>query len=76
MALTLPQIVASNIRAEMARRGVRQSDLAVALEMSQGSLSKRLAGKARFDLAELQTAADFLGVTVASLLVGDAAVAS
>lgn len=60
--------VASNIRAEMARRRVSQREVAERLGVSQQSLSYRLTGRTPFDVGELAAIADVLGVTAASLL--------
>ena len=68
MHTTTSAAIGANIRAEMARRGVSQQSLALALAgMSQPSLSKRLRGVVPFDVDELNAVATELGVTEADL---------
>jgi transcriptional regulator with XRE-family HTH domain len=62
---------AANIRAEMARRSIRQIVLAQRLGLSQAAISRRLKGETEFSVAELLVVAELLGVPAASLL-GDA----
>ena len=64
----LVDIVASNIRAESARRGLYQSDIANALGVQQGTISRRWKGGRAWPLEDLSTVADVLGVTVAYLV--------
>lgn len=66
------KIIGANVRAEMARRGVTQAKLAAALGLSQPSVSARLRGVTPFDVDELHTVADFLGVPLSDLLPADA----
>jgi transcriptional regulator with XRE-family HTH domain len=54
-------VTAAAIRAEMARRGVRQRDLAAALGISQQAMSNRLCGITPLTAAEIQAIADALG---------------
>lgn len=65
---TLRATVAGAIRAEMARRRLNASDLATALGCSRSSAARRLAGETRFDLDEVATVAEWLGLAPASLL--------
>jgi transcriptional regulator with XRE-family HTH domain len=60
--------VAMNVRVELARRRVRQTDLAECLGLSQAAVSRRLSGAVPFDVNELAAAAALLGVPAASLL--------
>jgi transcriptional regulator with XRE-family HTH domain len=60
--------VAANVRAEMARARVSQSELAATGPFSQSSLSRSLAGTRSFTVVELTWIADRLGVPVATLL--------
>lgn len=60
--------VAAEIRAEMARQRRTGVDLGKHLKMSQPTISKRLTGEVPFDLKELASVADYLGVTVSSLM--------
>ena len=64
----LVDVVASNIRAESARRGVVQSDIASALGVQQGTISRRWRGGRAWPLEDLPTVADMLGVSVAYLV--------
>lgn len=64
---------AANIRAEMARRNVRQIALAKHLGLSQTAISRRLNGEVEFSVAELVSVASLLGVPAAVLLDGLAA---
>lgn len=64
----LVDIVASNIRAESARRGLYQSDIANALGVQQGTISRRWKGGRAWPLEDLPTVADVLGVSVAYLV--------
>jgi predicted transcriptional regulator len=60
--------VADNVRAEMARRRVRQVDLAAALGISQTATHRRVTGEIPFDVDQLAVVADLLGVTRTHLL--------
>ena len=72
----LVDIVASNIRAESARRGVVQSDIASALGVQQGTISRRWRGGRAWPLEDLPTVANILGVSVAYLVTDNSGVAS
>ena len=76
MALTPTAQTGRNVRAEMARAGVSQIDLAERVGLSQSGLSKRLRGVVPFDVNELDSIATALGVPVVSLLPQSEAVAS
>lgn len=65
---TFARSVASEIRAHMARAGMTQNQLAIALGWSPAYLSRRLTGAVDLTLAELEAIADALGVTVTELL--------
>lgn len=56
-----------NIRAELARAGRRQADLATELKLGEPALSRRLAGKVPWTLDELADTAKFLGVQYVDL---------
>jgi transcriptional regulator with XRE-family HTH domain len=60
--------VAANVRAEAARLGLRQADLAGSLGVSQETLSRRLTGRVPFDVDELVDVAAALGVDPRELL--------
>lgn len=63
-------VVASEIRAEMGRKGYKQADMAVALGVSQSQVSKRLRGVISLDVVELAAVAQWLDVPVAQLVGG------
>lgn len=60
--------VADNVRAELARRRVRQVDLADILGISRTAAHRRLTGQIPFDVDQLRTVADHLGVSASELL--------
>lgn len=60
--------VAANVRAEVARRRIRQADLADAMGLDQRAVSRRLLGHVEFSATELQKVAQILDVPVARLL--------
>lgn len=60
--------VGANIRAEMARRGISQTELASQMGIGQSALSKRLAGAIPFDVNELVVVARLLRVSTSDLL--------
>jgi transcriptional regulator with XRE-family HTH domain len=60
--------VAGNIRAEMARNRLTQSDLAVVLGKSQQSVSKKLRGRIPFDLDEIETLAQHFGIPIEQIV--------
>jgi transcriptional regulator with XRE-family HTH domain len=62
--------VADEVRANMARARMTQTDLAVVLGLTQSAVSKRLRGKIAFSVDELEKVADALGVHPAVLLGG------
>lgn len=66
----------ANVRAEMARRGVSQTDLSARLGMNQSQISKRLSGTIAFTIDELVAIATTLGVPLAALLPADVAAAA
>lgn len=72
----------TNIKAEMARRGVTQHDLAAALGKTQQTISYKLRGGAAITVRELELIAGRLGVPTVDLYVdhvgtsGEAAVSA
>jgi transcriptional regulator with XRE-family HTH domain len=69
MALTTPAaIVGANVRAEMARKGTTQRNLADYLGIPQTSVSRRLSGITPFDINELTAVAELLDVHLDVLL--------
>lgn len=73
MPQSLAERVAGEVRAEMARQHVSQSEVAQKLGVTQQTLSKRLIGLRPIDLAELEQLAAVLGVPVTQFLNGAAA---
>lgn len=74
---TLSESVASEIRAEMGRKGITQSTLAVELGESQPWLSRRInsgAGRTPLDVNDLDRIAAALGLSAADLVTRAAAV--
>lgn len=60
--------VGATVRAELARRGLLQRQLAEHLGISQPQISRRLEGVIAFNVDELASVAEFLGVPVTLLL--------
>lgn len=61
--------VTANIRAEVARKGKNQGDLAKLLGITRQGISQRMLGRVDFRVSEVQKIADYLGVPMAALLV-------
>jgi transcriptional regulator with XRE-family HTH domain len=70
MAHTPNVVLGSNIRAEMARRGISQDALARALKRSQASISKRLRGEVSITIDDAAAIAAHLGIPLSALLDG------
>ena len=68
MTQTFTEIVAANVRVELARRRLGQVQVAYALGLSQAAVSRRLKGSVPLDVNELSVIADLLGLTPADLL--------
>lgn len=68
MTSTASALAAANVRAEMARRSISQTQLAQAIGINQSGLSKRLRGLVPFDVDEMAAVAGFLDVPLAELL--------
>ena len=62
------RLVGSEVRAELARQGKAQRDLAAHLGLSQTQVSHRLTGKVGFRVQELMQVAAYLGVPVTQFL--------
>lgn len=62
------ELVAGEVRAHMARQQVTQTDLAAVKGRTQPYWSRRISGVVPFDIDDLTTIADFLGVQVMDLL--------
>ena len=63
--------VGLEIKSWLARRELRQVDLAHALGLSQGAVSQRLMGRVSFSVEELLVVAGLLEITLADLLGSD-----
>ena len=59
---------AANVRAEMARQGRTQRELAEMLGVSQPTVSARLSGRRDFTVAELRRISKWLGVPLRTLI--------
>jgi transcriptional regulator with XRE-family HTH domain len=65
---TASRTLSATIRAELARRDLKQRDLAEALGMTTASISRRLSGKAGdWTVSEVESVARFLGVPFVEL---------
>jgi len=60
--------VAANVRAELARKGIRASGLVSVLGISRTSIARRVSGQKPFDVAELIAIASLLDMPVTELL--------
>ena len=68
MKRDLPQrAVCANIRAEMARSGLTQQDIAARIGKTRQAVSRRLTGLTEFRLDELEQIADLLGMPLEEL---------
>jgi len=67
----LARRIARRIRAELAERGLTQTDLAARLGWQQQKLNRRLTGAVAIDAAELEQVAAALGVPVSQLIPTD-----
>lgn len=65
---TTSRRIADEVRAEMGRQRKSQADLARALGMHASTVSRRLDGSSAFDISELVTLAEWLGVSASTLL--------
>ena len=68
----MPKDIADPLNAEllagMARKRIRQVELAAELGMSQGSLSDRLNSRTQWRLDELRQAAEYVGIPMTDLV--------
>jgi predicted transcriptional regulator len=60
--------LAATLRAELARAGRTQADIATLLGISQPSVSERMRGNTPWRVTELTAVAEFLNVSVSVLL--------
>jgi transcriptional regulator with XRE-family HTH domain len=68
MVSSIAERVTANVRAEVARKRVSQSDLAEALGLSQQAASRRLLGKVEFSFTELEAVAKLLEIPFEAFL--------
>lgn len=68
MTKTTTRATGANVKAEMARRGVTQTELAARLNITQSALSKRLRGAVSINVDELAAIGHALDVPVFDLL--------
>ena len=61
-------VVAANIRAESARLGITQQEIANALGITQGGVSKKWRGRVAWSLADLETMTRVLDCSLATLM--------
>lgn len=71
MSHSTAEVVGATVRAELARAGKSQTDLAAVLGVTQTAISKRLRGVTPFDVNELAKVAVALGIDM-SVLIADA----
>lgn len=67
LGMTYADSIAGNIRAEVSRREINQTDLARHLDMSQAQLSNRLRGRIEFRPSEIEKIAEFMSVDIEEL---------
>lgn len=65
--------VAANVRAELARKGISQTELAAKLDVSQPFISRRLLARVPFDVAELAGIAEILDIPMSVLVAAEVA---
>ena len=68
MTQTITELVAANVRMELARRRLGQVQVARVLGLSQAAVSRRLNGSVPLDVNELSLIADMLGMAASDLL--------
>ena len=63
-------VIASNVRAEMARKRKRGTELAALLGISQAAASRRLTGETSLDVGEVCAIAEWMDVPITDLMAG------
>jgi transcriptional regulator with XRE-family HTH domain len=66
----LRHVLSANLRAERARAGVRQADLAVRIGMPRATLSDIEGGRRKVTLGEAVEICEALGIALSQLLAG------
>lgn len=70
MSQSTAEVVGATVRAELARAGKSQTDLAAVLGVTQTAVSKRLRGVTPFDVNELAAVAAALDLDMSVLIAG------
>ena len=68
LAHSLNEKIVREIKAEMARQGINQSELGELVGRTQNAISRRLTGKVQFSMGEIEEIAQALDVTVDQLI--------
>lgn len=69
--MTVTELIAAEIRAELARQKRTQKDLAEAIHISEVGVSRRLSGVTPLDVNEVYAIAEWLGVPVEQFLAAE-----
>jgi transcriptional regulator with XRE-family HTH domain len=67
MEKTPTEVIAGNVRAELARQRIGQRQVAEHLQLNQQQVSRRLLGQVAFTAPELRAVAELLDLSVGSL---------
>ena len=67
---------AATVRAEAARRNIRQTEICEALDLNQNAVSRRMLGKIEWSASQIAKLADLLQVSASDLLGEPTAAAS
>lgn len=71
--MRVPNTLTAEIRAALARKGTTTAEIARAIDKSQATASRKLNGQIPITLDELAEIAEYLDVSLASLLPADKA---
>jgi transcriptional regulator with XRE-family HTH domain len=64
---TMAEVIAAEIRAEMARQGISQRELGERLGLTQAGVSRRLLGQRALEVDDVERIAEALGVSMQQL---------
>lgn len=64
---TMAEVIAAEIRAEMARQGISQRELGERLGFTQAGVSRRLLGQKPLEVDDVERIAEALGVSMQQL---------
>lgn len=67
MSFQITEALAGEVRAAVAKKRLKHSDLAVALRLSKAQVSRRMRGETSFSAEEFLLLARHLGISVAEL---------